>query len=169
MTSSELLRLTPMGDITVPVGRGLLQGCRPHGRGRQAYRDVLTAFHAEDLVGPEIAISPGAYLCKPQSSEVPWNRLPSVSRFSDGKARPARWHHPPGSTFCAFTRRASPGPITMLSPTSGDPESWLSLLGNQHFVNWSACCHKSRKVAWPWSTSRLEAKNRLNPGVRLLS
>ena len=38
----------------VPVGRGLVHGYRPHGRGRQAYRDVLTAFHAQDLARPEL-------------------------------------------------------------------------------------------------------------------
>ena len=54
-----------MGDRTVPVGRGLVQGCRPHGRGRQAYTDVLTAFHGEDLAGPEIAVSLGTHLESP--------------------------------------------------------------------------------------------------------
>jgi hypothetical protein len=61
-----LLRLAQMGDRTVPVGRGLLQGCRPQGRGRQAYSDVLTAFHGEDLAGPEIAVSLVTHLGKPQ-------------------------------------------------------------------------------------------------------
>jgi hypothetical protein len=64
----QLLRLTQMGDRTVPVGRGLLHGCRPHGRGRQAYRDVLTAFHGEDLAGPEIAVSLVTHLGKPHVS-----------------------------------------------------------------------------------------------------